>query len=216
MFVAKCNDTNHIYTGSEIKPLINESYYPTIEYDFRCPICDKEVRYNDLSGHHLFESFIHRDGTSDCFEDESISGGHRIAVELAVKALHNRISEITSKQVEINVEKWIGTRPNFVIADVKITSPLQIAAEIYYKASKLALYRRLRTMFSNGYSAYLIFHIGGRHNVNRIESYIRKIATLKIGRFDPETMELTFGDLFTREQVNLNQHNRKILPEYIQ
>lgn len=216
MFVAKCDDTNHIYTGLEIKPLISESYYPTIEYDFRCPVCDRKAVYNDLSGRYLFDSFIHRDGTPDCFEDKSISGGHRIAVELAVKALHNRISEITSKQVEINIEKWIGARPNFVIADVKITSPLQIAAEIYYKASKLALYRRLRTMISNGYSAYLIFHTDGRYDINRVEQYIRQVAPLRVGRFDPETLELTFGDLFTKEQVNLDQYKREILPKYVQ
>ncbi|WP_226483094.1 hypothetical protein [Natrinema amylolyticum] len=215
MFVAKRNDINHIYTGKEIQTLISESYYPGLEYNFSCPICNREVEYNGLSTDYLFEFFVHKDGSPDCFAAESVSGGHQIAVEITVKTLHNRINEVTGKQVEINVEKWIGTQPNFVIADVRITSPVQIAAEIYYKASKLALYRRLRRMFSNGYRTYLIFHTGGRHDVDRVEQYVQRVAPLKIGRFNPATLELTLGELFTEEQVNLNQYNYDSLPDYI-
>ncbi|SET54872.1 hypothetical protein [Natrinema hispanicum] len=215
MFIAKRNDINHIYTGKEIQTLISQSHYPTLEYNFSCPICNREVEYNGLSTKYLLDFFVHKDGTPDCFAAESISGGHQIVAEITVKALHNRINELTGEPVEINVEKWIGTQPNFVIADVKITNPVQIAAEIYHKASKLALYRRLRRMFSNGYRTYLIFHTGGRHDVDRVEQYIQRIAPLKVGRFNPETLELTLGDLFTEEQVKLSRYNRELLPRYV-
>ncbi|RQH01821.1 hypothetical protein [Natrarchaeobius oligotrophus] len=216
MFVAKRNDINHIYTGKEIQTLISESYHPTLEYNFSCPICNREVEYNGLSTNYLFEFFVHKDGTSDCFAAESISGEHQIATEITVKVLHNRIKEVTGEQVEISVEKWIGTQSDFVIADVRVTSPVQIAAEIYYKAAKLALYRRLKRMFSNGYRTYLIFHTAGRHDVDRVEQYIQRVAPLRVGRFNPGTLELTLGDLFTEEQVKLNQYNRERLPRYIQ
>jgi hypothetical protein len=213
MFVAKHDDFEHVSMGSEIQS--QDSDRTGLKQKFRCPICGSPVVYNNSSIKQPFDYFTHQDRSPDCFEDESMSTDHRLTVEVVVKALHNRIREVTGEPVEIDVEKWIGTRSKFVVADVRITSPIRIAAEIYYKTERLGLRRRFDTMFSNGYRLYLIFHTGGKHNANEVERYIQRIAPLSVGRFDPETLELSLGDLFTGNQIEISSSNRELLPDYM-
>lgn len=215
MFVAKSENLHRIFLGLNLHPKQSDSQHTTIGQQFSCPVCGKAVSYNDSTINHPFEYFAHDDGSPDCFEDKSISDGHRIAVEVTVKALYNRIREVTGEPVDINIEKWIGTRSDFVVADIRITDPLRIAAEIYYKTERLALGRRLDTIFSNEYRVYLIFHTNGKHNADRVERYLQQIAPLRVGRYKPETFEITLGDLFTGNQLDLSQSNRELLPNYI-
>lgn len=210
MFVAKREDYQHVFMGTEIPSQDSDN-----AHKFRCPICSRSVVYNDSSIKQPFDYFTHKDRSPDCFEDESMSTDHRLTVEVAVKALHNRIREVTGEPVEIGVEKWIGTRSKFVVADVRITSPIRIAAEVYYKAERLGLRRRFDTMFSNGYRLYLIFHTGGKHDANQVEECIQRIAPLRVGRFNPENLELTLGDLFTENQIEISSSNRELLPDYM-
>jgi hypothetical protein len=144
-----------------------------------------------------------------------VSDEHRVATEVTLKVLHNRIREVTGEPVEIDVERWIGIRENFIIADIRVTSPLQVAAEVYYKAARFALGRKLNTMFENGYRTYLVFHRDGRHDVDQIERHLQQVAPLRVGRFDHRTLDLTLGDLFTRDQFNLTASNRELLPNHI-
>ncbi|QLK25543.1 hypothetical protein HYG81_15880 [Natrinema zhouii] len=215
MLVAKSDKLGRILSCTEIQPLNNENNHPVVTQDFRCPICEKRVIYNDTPSNRTGDYFRHADGTADCFQTNSVSDEHRVATEITLKALHNRIKEVTGEPVEIDVERWIGIRKKFVIADVRVTSPLQVAAEVYYKSGRLALGRKLNTMFANDYQAYLIFHRDGCHDVDRVERYIRRVAPLRVGRFDPETLELTLGDLFSKQQIELSSANRDQLPNYI-
>ncbi|QKY22283.1 hypothetical protein B4589_017995 (plasmid) [Halolamina sp. CBA1230] len=162
-----------------------------------------------------FEYFRHTDGSSDCFHSDSVSDSHRIAMEVTLKALHNRIRAVTGKPVEIDDERWVGIRPNFVVADIRVTSPLQVAAEVYYRSERLALGRKLDTMFENDYRTFLVFHTDGRHDVDRVQRYIRRVAPLRIGRFNPESLEVTLGDLFSEQKFELNAASRDVLPNYI-
>jgi hypothetical protein len=41
------------------------------------------------------------------------------------------------------------------------------------------------------------------------------VAPLSVGRFDPENLEVTLGDLFTEQQIDLNRQARDRLPKYI-
>lgn len=215
MLVAKSDNLGRIFSGAEIRPLNNENHHTVFTQDFTCPICEKRVIYNDSPSNRTSDYFRHADGSADCFQTSSVSDEHRVATEITLKALHNRIREVTGEPVDIDVERWIGIRENFVIADVRVTSPLQVAAEVYYKAERLALGRKLNTMFANDYRTYLIFHRGGCHDVDRVERYIRRIAPLRVGRFNPETLELTLGNLFSEQQIKLTSANRNQLPNYI-
>jgi len=217
MLVAKSESSQHIVLGTEIRPQNNTHNRPShgLSQDLVCPACSRKVSFSSTTSNNPFGFFAHDDGSRDCFDSESMSDGHRIAVEVAVKVIHNRINEITGERVEINVEKWIGTRSNFVITDIRITHPLRIAAEIFYKTKQLGLRRRLNTMFSNDYSTYLIFNTKGCHDIDNVERHIQRLAPLKVGRFYPEILELTLGNLFNKHQLTLSQSDHEIIPDYI-
>lgn len=215
MLVAKSDRLGRIYSGPEIRRLNGEIHHDVFIHDFTCPSCEKSVIYNEVPEDQPFEYFQHADGSQDCFETDSVSDPHRVAAEITLKALHNRISEVTGKPVEIDHERWVGVRPNFIITDIRVTSPLQVAAEVYYKAERLALGRKLDTMFENNYRTYLVFRTDGCHDVDRVERYIRRVAPLRVGRFNPETLEVTLGDLVSEQQIELTQTNRELLPDYI-
>ena len=213
MLVAKSGGLGRVYSGPDVQEI--SRFHRVFTEEFTCPICEKEVDYNDSPTNCPFGYFSHADGSPDCFRTNSVSDEHRVATEVTLKALHNRIREVTGEPVEIDIERWIGIRENFVIADVRVTSPLQVAAEVYYKAERLALGRKLNTMFDNGYRTYLVFHRDGSHDVDRVERYIRRITPLQLGRFHPGTLELTLGDLFSEQQIELSSANRAQLPDYI-
>jgi len=215
MIVAKYSEFEHIITGPGVQTQIKKNGYTVSEQNFTCPVCSKHLTYQNSSIIRPFSYFVHSDGSTDCFETESTSDEHRLALELTVKALHNRIREVTGESVEIDVERWIGVRENFVIADVRVTSPIQVAAEVFYKCDSLALGRRLKTMFANGYRTYLIFHTNGKHDPHQVERYIQRVAPLGVGRFDAGSLEVALGDLFTKQQIELTQTNREALPNYI-
>ena len=210
MFVAKDRFHHCIALGTEIE----ENPHYTSRKDLSCPICDKQLTYN-RSAQHPFDYFAHRDETPDCTATNSATEGHRLPVEIAIKMIHNRIREVTGKRVDIDVERRIGTKRNFKITDIRVTHPLKIAAEVYFQASELELLRRLQTMFSNGYRAYVIFNIDGRYNVSKVERDIQRTAPLRVGRFDPTTMELSLGDLFDRSRILSDESDREQLPNYL-
>jgi hypothetical protein len=214
MFVAKSDDFQQVVLGSELQR-DGQTQDSRITKNLSCVICGTAVKYNPAAEGDYFEYFSHTDGSPDCFESESTSDEHRLAVEVSVKSLYNRIQEVTGAPIEINVEKWVGEQPDFIITDIRIASPVKIAIEVFYKASQLGLRRRLSTIFENGYRAYLIFHTSGKHNVDRIQRHLQKTTSLHIGRFDAETLEVSLGDLVTTERVEFSKSDREQLPDYI-
>lgn len=215
MFVAEAHDLHRVYSGSEIQTQINNGHGKASKWQLVCPICGGNVVYNSSSINRPFEYFTHSDGSTDCFSGKSISDGHRIAVEVAVKTIYNRIHEVTGEPVTINVEKWIGSQHDFVIADIRVTEPLKIAVEVFHKSTRLGIYRRFQTMFDNEYRVYLVFHTRGQHNADQVEHHIQRIAPLRVGRFHPHTMELSLGDLFTKEEFEVTPSTRERLPMYM-
>lgn len=215
MIIAKSEKRGRIFTGLEIRHHIQENGYELSKESLKCPICGKELIFNNRSIGDRFDYFTHADGTTDCFETAATSDEHRVMIEATVKLLHNRISEVTDEPVEIDAERWIGIRENFIITDVRVTTPVRIAAELFYKTDMLGLGRRLGTMFSNNYRTYLIFHTDGRHDIDTVEHHLQKVAPIQVGRFYPETLELTLGDLFRKDQFKLTKSLRKKLPDYI-
>lgn len=210
MFIARNPAHHRVLVGPEVEEY--SRYYSRNE--FYCPICAKRLMYNSTA-EYPFDYFSHEDGTPDCTESKSASVGHRLPVEIAVKQIHNRLREVTAEPVDIDVERRIGGNHNFKIADIRVTSPLRIAAEVYNKASYLDLTCRLRRMFSSGYRAYVIFNVDGRHDVAEIEQHIQQLAPLRVGRFNPETMNLSLGDLFSRCRISFDKSARDSLPSYI-
>lgn len=210
MFIAKDQYHHRVILGTQIK---DKPYY-TSSWDLQCPICRKQLSYNP-SAQHPFDYFTHRDGTPDCTATDSATDGHRLPVEIAIKMIHNRLREVTGEWVDIDVERRIGGKRNFKITDIRVTHPLKIAAEIYYRSTDLELSRRLRTMFSNGYRVYVVFNLDGRYDVAEVETDIQQFAPLKLGRFDPATMELSLGDLLGRNQISFDKATLESIPNYL-
>jgi hypothetical protein len=215
MIVAMSDKFGRIFSGPEIESYLRGNLFNEFHEGFSCPICGKDVTYHPYSIGGTPDYFVHTDRSSDCFQSDSVSDDHRLATEFTVKSLYNWIRELTGKPVEIDVEKWIGVRENFIITDVRVSSPIRIAAEIFYRVQPLSLWRRLDTMFANSYRTYLVFHLGGCHDVDRIEQHLQKVAPLQLGRFNPKTLEVTLGDVFSKEQISLDKHSRELLPNYI-
>jgi len=215
MFIARSEDLDHIFTGVEIQSQVDEPNHSTFKQGFRCPICGQNVTYSHSSLNRPFEYFTHVNNREDCFSDDSMSDEHRLAEEITVKTLYNRLEEVTGVQPEIDVEKRIGTSSDFVITDVRVRSPLRITAEVFYKSERLGLKRRLTTLFKHNYQTYLIFHTDGKHDVDRIEQTIKCISPLRIGRFHPEILDLSLGDLFNERQIDLHSPDKDSLPNYI-
>lgn len=213
MFVATTGDLNHVFTGADIQPQLAENHLALSELDLRCPLCNKPVKTRSTD--QPLECFAHKDGSPDCFHSDGVSEEHRLAVEVSVKAIHNRICEVTGESVEIDIERRIGSRSQFVITDVMVTSPLRVAAEIFYRPGKLALGRRLKTMFNYDCRTYLIFHTGGQLNTDRVERHLQKVAPLRVGRFNRKNLEVSLGDLFTAQQLDLSREICDQLPNYI-
>lgn len=210
MFIAKDQYRKRVILGTQIKA--NPQY--ASRRDFQCPICRKQVVYNP-SAQHPFDYFSHVDGTPDCTETDSAADNHRLPVEIAIKMIHNRLREVTGEWVDIDVERRIGGKKNFKITDIRVTHPLKIAAEIYYRSTDLELSRRLRTMFSNGYRVYVVFNLDGRYDVAEVETDIQQFAPLRLGRFDPATRELSLGDLFGRNQISFDKSTLRSMPNYL-
>jgi hypothetical protein len=210
MYIAQNTRLCHILSAAEI------DNYPqkALQQHLACPLCGKDVTYNRTADH-LLQSFDHRDGSPDCVNSDAYSDGHRLAVEACIKKLHNRLRETTGRQVNLEIEKWIGSPRDFSITDIRITNPLKIAVEVFHQSSDLGLSRRLGRMFREGYRVYLIFTTNGRHSVAQVNNHIQKISPLRVGRFDPGTMEVTLGDLFSRDRIQLNQPAGGSLPNYL-
>lgn len=209
MYIAKDTRLCHILSAAEI-----EHYPQQGLHQLNCPLCGKDVTYNKTADHPL-QSFHHQDGSDDCIDSDAYSDGHRLPVEVCVKAVHNRLRETTGKRVDLEIEKWIGSPRDFTITDIRVKSPLKIAVEVFHQSSDLGLSRRLGRMFREGYRVYLVFTANGRHSVDRVNKHIRKISPLRVGRFDPGTMEATLGDLFSRDRIQLNQPAGGSLPNYL-
>ena len=195
MFIAMDRQFKHVLRASQV------TARTIVQSDLSCPLCDEDVVYNHASEHPL-DAFVHTDGSPDCFQSDKASDEHRLAVEVAVEAIYNRLTEVTGKPVNIDIERHIGTPSKFVIADIRVSSPLQITAEIFYKVGDLALRRRLNTLSAHDYRSFLIFHSDGTHDPDRIRRHLGKMSPLNPGHFDAETRNIVLGDLFSRDHLD--------------
>jgi hypothetical protein len=206
VFVAETEKLKHIVRGTQVKPRI------ALNSTFMCPSCGKEVTF-DSSSSELLEYFNHKDGSSDCFANDAASDEHRLASEISLQAIYNRLARDTDKPVEIDTERWVGEQPDFIFADVRVTSPAYITAEIFYKARKFNLRDRFEVLSQNDYQTYLIIHTEGCHDPDEINRYMSRVSPLNVGYFDPHSMEIVLGDLFSWEQINFNKKNK--VPNYL-
>jgi len=216
MFIAKSEALERVLLGTEVQQEERSRRRYLLNEGFACPACRKRVEYSDPSEVQRFNIFVHRDGSPDCFEARSQSSEeHRLAVEVSVKRLYNRLIEVGGAPIDIDVEKQVGNSHDFVISDIRVEKPVQIVAEVFYRPGTLSLRRRFDTLFRNNYRAYLIFHSEGRYDPSRVEDHLGQIASVNVGRFDSEALGVSLGGLFSENRVEMPDRIITKLPNYI-
>lgn len=197
MFVAIDLANDQAVTGIELHD--NESQ-PGSRTNYRCLFCDSILEYMDSS--RQFGYFTHAKDKS-CINDGNVSDAHRLAQEVVAKEIVNRLP-IDHDLIEIDLERHIGVESTFVITDVRVTEPVQLAVEVMYLSAGLNLQHRLQTLFAQKYVGMVIVVTDGLMSPRRIDRHLRKVCDIHVGRFDPRTKELQFGSVMTPNQVDLD------------
>jgi hypothetical protein len=139
---------------------------------------------------------------------------HRLGEEVIAKTLFNMLSS-EYELTQIDLERRIGVTEDFVIADVRVAEPIQLAVEVVYLSSDLDLRRRFRTLFRQGYAGMIVVVTDGELSQTRIERYLNKIGTIRVGKFNPRNLELELGSVVTPNQVDLNTPVWNNIPAYL-
>jgi hypothetical protein len=208
MLTAQNEELRYILRGTEVSSGSEALLQPGVT----CPVCGKAVEYNPVADN-PFAFFRHKDGSPNCFDSDRESVEHSRAVEVAFAVIHNRLAEITRGPVEIDIERRIGSSSKFVISDVRVTNPLKVTAEIFFGTDYIALGRRLSTLSKHDFRTWLIFHNDGVKKIETIERHMRKLTSVRVGRYNPETREVTLGGLFSPEKIDYDKASE--VPNYI-
>ena len=219
MLIANYNPIDEIVIGPEvggiIQPgLINEDHFISPDAGYSCVICGQDVDLNrNTTIQNPLEYFRHKDGTEDCLLNRGTSKEHRIAIEV----IYKEISNLVRSYGIVELEKWVGNKSHFVIADVRVGKFFNFCYELFYASSSLGLKRRLETMFDNDYKVYLIFREDSRINPDRVEHCLQKFANkpIQLGRFDPATLELDHGTQFSAGDFDFQSSDHNRVPKYI-
>lgn len=179
---------------------------------FRCICCDNSLAYQGDSATTLLEWFVHEDGA--CVSDGNMSMAHRVGQELVAMALHNRLL-VAPDSINIDLERRIGAGSGFVIADVRVTEPSQLAVEVVHLSSELSLRRRLQTLFAQGYAAMIVVVTTGELTATRLERHLGKIGAIRVGRVNPQALKLEMGSVVTPKEVDLHSTRWDRVPAYL-
>jgi hypothetical protein len=126
--------------------------------------------------------------------------------------LYNWLPGIETDQ--IGIERRIGTVSDFLIADIVVDSPIGIVVEIVCSGS-MNLKRRLQTMRKAGYIGMFVVVSSGQWSATQIEQYLQPFDDIRVGRFDPATLDLRFGSLLTADRIDFESTAWDQLPEYV-
>jgi hypothetical protein len=215
MFVAIDTIRETAVTGPEVEtkthpePLKADGGAP-----YRCLCCGESLTYKTSSPRGQFEYFVHKQGTDACINDDGMSRPHRLGEEVTAKTLFNELPT-DGELMQIDLERRIGVAEDFVIADVRVNAPIRLAVEVVYLSSELDLRRRLRTLFRQGYAAMIIVVTNGKLSQTQIERHLGKVGTVRVGRFDPQTLTLQFGSIVTPNQIDLETSVWNTVPAYL-
>lgn len=184
----------------------------TSEARFRCLCCDEPLVYRGIEAATPIEWFAHKHG--GCVSDGNMSMAHRLGQEMTARALFNLLPTGRGA-TQIDLERRIGTGSGFVIADVRVFEPIQLAVEVVNLSTELNLRRRLETLFELGYAGMIIVVTTGELSATQLERHLSKVGTIRIGRFDSRTLTLEFGSVVTPDVVDLETPVWNSVPAYL-
>jgi hypothetical protein len=215
MFVAIDTDQEVAVTGSEVEiETRSESLKTDGGVAYRCLCCGRPLTYNESSLEQPFEYFTHRHGDGECISDGGMSPPHRLGEECIAKTLFNELSA-GNELTQIDLERWVGVAEDFIIADIRVAEPIQLAVEVVFLTSDLDLRRWFQTLFTRGYGGMIVVVTGGELSRERIQRNLNKVGDVRIGMFDPQTLTLELGSSITPHHLDLNTPVWNRLPAYL-
>jgi len=211
MLAALDNTSGDAVLGCDVRDTRQQAEEIAANNRYQCLLCDSVLEYRDDPDDNPFNYFF-QVNQNDCVSDGNISIYHRLAQEVVLKTVYNWIPT-----ANVELEKRIGSHrhSSFVIGDVAVTDPVNIAIEVVYTNKKISLQRRLETLFDQGYSVMLIFLTNSPISFERVNHHLGQILSVQVGQFDPRTLDLTFGSLISPGQIDPNNLDRTRVPDYL-
>ncbi|WP_158294333.1 hypothetical protein, partial [Halorubrum sp. SP9] len=80
----------------------------------------------------------------------------------------------------IDLEKRVGGDTEYIIADVRITDPIQLVVEVVYQASTNRLRDRLHRAFANDYGAMVVVVTNADISAARIERDLATVGAISV------------------------------------
>jgi len=216
MFVALDTHQKVAVTGLEVQATTdyNRKNSTADETRYRCICCDAPLACTDEEATTPIEWFTHEHGHQECISDGNMSMEHRLGQELVAMTLFNLLPT-DRETTQIDLERRIGVNSEFLIADVRVTRPIQLAVEVMNLNPDLSLRRRLQTLFREGYAGMVVVVTSGELSPTRIERHLKKIGMIRVGRFNPQTLSLEFGSVVTPDRINLETPVWNRVPAYL-
>lgn len=184
----------------------------TGEGRFQCLCCRAPLRYTGGPTTGALQPFTHERG--GCVSDGNMSIEHRLGQEMLAKAIFNLLPTGRAK-TRIDLERRIGVRSDFIVADVRVTAPIQLAVEVVNRSPKLHLRERLQQLFAQGYAGMIVVVTTGSVSATRLNRHLGKIGAIRVGRFDPATHALELGSIVTPERVDFETPGWSRVPAYL-
>jgi len=165
---------------------------------YRCPVCDSSLRYNDEPSGEI-DYFEHRH--TSCIRDGNMSSEHRLAEEIITKELLNCLP-FPIKAIAVDIEGRIGNTTDFIISDVCVREPIQLAVEVIHTHKKIQSPRRLEVLAKEGYQLVYVAVNSPELPSATVGGVQTETNSVDIGRFDPQTLKVTWGQIVSPAELN--------------
>ena len=208
MLVAVNTTTDTVVTGAPVAATTSGQY--------ECLFCETPL-VADTATEDPLEAFTHANGT-DCLHNDNASRAHRIGEELISRELCQWLSHwfgLSPQEVDVAAEKHVGTDATWMIADVRVSNPIQLAVEVVYLSSSLNLRERLALLFEQEYTGMVVVVADGEVSPMRIEQHLSSVGTIQVGTVDPDRFEASIGSVLTPDHVDLSPDAWQPVPAFL-
>lgn len=198
-------------------PAASQSRSPDASRSYQCLFCETPLNHTGATDSDPLAHFEHANGV-DCLHNEGASSTHRLGEELISRQLCvwlDRWFAVSPQEIQIAAEKHVGTSSNWVVADIRVSHPVQIVVEVVYLSSALNLRERLKRVFNQNYNGMVVVVADRNVSPTRIERHLTQVGSIHVGRIDPDRLEATVGSVVTPETVDLSPSAWSSVPEYL-
>ena len=188
----------------------------TTSGQYECLFCETPL-VADTAADDPLAAFFHANGT-DCLHNDNASRAHRIGEELISRELCQWLYHwfgLSPREITIAAEKHVGTDATWMIADVRVSDPIQLAVEVVYLSSALNLRERLELLFEQEYTGMVVVVADGEVSPMRIERHLSSVGTIQVGTVDPDRLEASIGSVLTPDHVDLSPDAWQPVPAFL-